>query len=62
MIIMEKMDLVTPVEKAFNLLSTLDLDFFDIYSTHSRSFNIEFFGKGFNARVISMLYSACQHL
>jgi PmbA protein len=44
---MEKIDLVTPVEKAFNLLSTLDLDFFDIYSTHSRSFNIEFFGKGF---------------
>jgi PmbA protein len=43
---MEKIDLVTPVEKAFNRLATLDLDFFDIFSTHSQSLNIEFFGKG----------------
>jgi len=43
---MEKVDLVTPVEKAAKLLSRLSLDFFDVYAAHSRSLNIEILGKG----------------
>ena len=43
---MEKVDLVSPVEKAFKLLSKLGLDFFDIYAAYSRSLSIEILGKG----------------
>jgi PmbA protein len=43
---MEEVDLVSPVEKAHELLSKLDLDFYDIYAAYSRSLSIEILGKG----------------
>ncbi len=45
---MEKVDLVTPVEKAVKLLSKLGLDFFDVYASYSRSLSVGILGKGIN--------------
>ncbi|MFQ6094995.1 MAG: TldD/PmbA family protein [Candidatus Bathyarchaeia archaeon] len=42
----DEIDLVTPVEKAIGLLSTLDLDFFDVYAAYSRSLSIDILGRG----------------
>jgi len=43
---MEKVDLVSPVEKAIKMLSNLNLDFFDVYAAYLRLLNIEILGKG----------------
>ena len=43
---MEKIDIVSPVEKAAKLLSKQGLDFYDIYAAYSRSLSIEILGKG----------------
>jgi PmbA protein len=43
---MEKVDLVSPVEKAVKLLSKHGLDFYDVYAAYSRSLSIEILGKG----------------
>jgi len=41
-----EIDLVTPVEKAIGLLSSMALDFFDVYAAYSRSLSIDILGKG----------------
>ena len=41
-----EIDLVTPVEKAIGLLSSMGLDFFDVYAAYSRSPSIDILGKG----------------
>jgi len=41
-----EVDLVTPVERAIGLLSKVDLDFFDVTATYSRSLSIGVLGKG----------------
>jgi len=46
MIRMDEVDLATPVEKAVRLLSTLDLDVFDVFAAYSRSLSIDILGKG----------------
>ena len=46
MIDMEEIDLSTSVEKAISLLSTMDLDVFDVYAAYSRSLSIDILGKG----------------
>lgn len=43
---MEKIDLATPVEKAARLLSTMNLDVFDVYAAYSRSLSIDILGRG----------------
>lgn len=43
---MEGIDLVTPVEKAIRLLSTMDLEVFDVSAVYSRSLSIDILGKG----------------
>lgn len=43
---MEEVDLVKPVEKAVRLLSTMDLDVFDVSAAYSRSLSIDILGKG----------------
>jgi len=43
---MEEIDLATPVEKAIRLLSTMDMDVFDVSAVYSRSLNIDILGKG----------------
>jgi PmbA protein len=43
---MQKINVVTPVEKAIRLLSRLNLDFFDVYAAYSRSLSIGILGKG----------------
>ena len=42
----EEVDLATPVEKAIKLLSTLQLDVFDVSAAYSRSLSISLLGKG----------------
>ncbi|MEM1883689.1 MAG: TldD/PmbA family protein [Candidatus Bathyarchaeia archaeon] len=39
-------DLYTPVEKAMRVLRTLDVDFYDVAATYSRSISISIFGRG----------------
>ena len=39
-------DLATPVEKATSLLSSMELDVFDVYAAYSRSLSIGILGKG----------------
>jgi PmbA protein len=41
-----EIDLVTPVEKATSLLSSMELDVFDVYAAYSRSLSISILGKG----------------
>jgi PmbA protein len=43
---MEQFDLVTPVEKASKFLSTMDLDFFDVFAEYSRSLSVDVLGRG----------------
>ena len=43
---MAEIDLATPVEKAIRLLSTMDLDVFDVSAAYSRSLSIDILGKG----------------
>ncbi len=43
---MEEIDLATSVEKAIRLLSTMDLDVFDVSAAYSRSLSIDILGKG----------------
>ena len=43
---LDEIDLTTPVEKAAKLLSTSDVDFFDVYASYSRSLSIDILGKG----------------
>lgn len=45
---MEKIDLVTPVEKALRMLSKLDIDFFDVFASYVRSLRISIMGRGIN--------------
>jgi len=42
----DEVDLAAPVEKAVKLLSTMDVDFFDVYAAYSRSLSIGMLGKG----------------
>jgi PmbA protein len=43
---MPEIDLATPVEKAIRHISTMDLDFFDVYAMYSRSLSINILGRG----------------
>jgi PmbA protein len=43
---MEKIDLVTPVERAVRILSGLDIDFYDAVASYSRSLSVNIMGKG----------------
>lgn len=43
---MERIDLVTPVEKAMRILSRLDIDFYDVVALYSRSLSVNIMGKG----------------
>ncbi|MEM2938783.1 MAG: TldD/PmbA family protein [Candidatus Bathyarchaeia archaeon] len=43
---MERVDLVTPVEKAIRILSRLDIDFYDVVASYSRSLSVNIMGKG----------------
>ena len=45
---MEKIDLVTPVEKAIRMLSKFDLDFYDVSAFYVRSLRISIMGRGIN--------------
>jgi len=42
----QRMDLITPVEKATRLLSQKDLDFYEAFASHSRSVRVTILGKG----------------
>ncbi len=42
----EKIDLFTPVEKAINRLSKLDVDFYDVFASYVRSLRITIMGRG----------------
>lgn len=43
---MEKIDLITPVERAMRILSRLDVDFYDAVALYSRSLSVNIMGKG----------------
>ena len=45
---MEKIDLVTPVEKAIRMLSKFDVDFYDVSASYIRSLRISIMGRGIN--------------
>lgn len=43
---MNGMDLVTPAEKAMRILSRLDIDFYDVVTSYTRSISISILGRG----------------